>query len=239
MATLEEKIELVENIKGKRYYNIRVYGYGAEHVYATISKEAYNFWKSIVDEHGDSDLLEYLLNAEDGQFNFEHIEKIPPEANFLADEDGACYSWYDMPNEFEHVHSASIDSASIDIDEVEDYDYNSRHIATVVQSEDISDWTNKVSEDTDYEVEILDCVDDVYPKQGSYIIQMLSMEKGTFFEGTVETVGDFDPKKLKIQYSETTNGEDVIRGMTYNDKEVYNEGGDTNGKGYSAAIWQQ
>ena len=63
MATLEEKIELVENIKGKRYYNIRVYGYGAEHVYATISKEAYNFWKSIVDEHGDSDLLEYLLTA--------------------------------------------------------------------------------------------------------------------------------------------------------------------------------
>ena len=65
------------------------------------------------------------------------------------------------------------------------------------------------------------------------------MEKGTFFDVIIETVGDFDPKKLKIQYSETTNGEDVIRGMTYNGEELYSEGGDTNGKGYSAAVWQQ
>ena len=65
------------------------------------------------------------------------------------------------------------------------------------------------------------------------------MEKGTFFDAIIETVGDFDPSKLKIQYSETTNGEDVIRGMTYNGEEVDNNGGDTNGKGYSAAVWQQ
>jgi len=243
MATLEEKIELVDNIKGKRYYNIKIWGYGAEHVYGSISKEAHDFWKEHVSEHGDNDLVNYMVNAEDGDFDFEHIKSVPPEADFLMspDADGNEWrsTWYEMPGEFEHIHTVSIDSATIDIDEVQDGEYNSQHIATVIQSKDLNEWCNQISEDTDYNTEILDCVDDVYPEQGTYIVQMLSMEKGTFFDTTIETVGDFDPKKLKIQYSETTNGEDVIRGMTYNGQELYNDGGDTNGKGYSAAIWQQ
>ena len=242
MATTEEKQELVDTIKGPRYYHIQLWGYGAEHAYASISKEAHDFWKSVTDEHGYNDLVNYMLNAEEGTFDFEDIDSVPPEANFLSDDEegiGACSQWYEMPNEFEHIQTVSTDSANIEINEVDSAEYNSKHLNTVVENESLNDWTNTISEETDWETEILDGVEDTYPDKGTYIVQMLSLEKGTFFDGIVETVGAFDPKKLKIQYSETTNGEDVVRGITYDGVEVDNNGGDTNGKGFSAAVWKQ
>ena len=39
MATAEQKQELVDNIKGKRYYRVQVYGYGGEHVYGKLLKK--------------------------------------------------------------------------------------------------------------------------------------------------------------------------------------------------------
>jgi hypothetical protein len=192
MATLEQKQELVDNIKGKRYYTVRVWGYGGEHVYGSISKEAHDFWKATVDEHGDNDLVNYMVNAEDGDFDFENIESVPAEADFLMtpDADGEQWRspWYEMPGEFEHIHTVSIDSASIDIDEVKDGEYNSEHVATVIQSKNLSEWCEEISEDSNWETEILDCVDDVYPEQGTYIVQMLSMEKCTFIDTIIETV---------------------------------------------------
>src|SRR6056300_199198 len=104
--TSEENKELVEAIKGPKYYRILIQGYGGESAYMKISKEAHDFWKPICDEHGDSDLVNYLVSAEDGDFDFENIESVPPEANFLSDDeegDGACSSWYEAPTEFEHV----------------------------------------------------------------------------------------------------------------------------------------
>jgi hypothetical protein len=242
MATLKEQQQTLDNIKGPRYYHIQLWGYGAEHAYASISKEAYDFWKPIVDEHGDNDLCNYLLNAGEGTFDFENIDSVPPKANFLSDDEegiGACSSWYEMPNEFEHIHAVTIDNAQIEVNEVDGLEYSSKHIETIIEHENVNDWASKISEETDYETEILDSVEDTYPDKGTYIVQMLSMEKGTFFDGIVETVGEFDPKKLKIQYSETTNGEDVVRGITYDGVEVDNNGGDTNGKGFSAAVWKQ
>ena len=242
MATLEEKQETLDRIKGPRYYHIQLWGYGAEHAYASISKEAYDFWKPVVDEHGDNDLCNYLLNAEEGTFDFEDIDSVPPEANFLSDDEegvGACSQWYEMPNEFEHIHAVTIDNAQIEVNEVDGLEYSSKHIETIIENTNVNEWANKISEETDYETEILDSVEDTYPDKGTYVVQMLSLEKGTFFDGIVETVGAFDPKKLKIQYSETTNGEDVVRSITYDGVEVDNNGGDTNGKGFSAAVWKQ
>src|SRR6056300_1969569 len=135
MATLEEKQETLDRIKGPRYYHIQLWGYGAEHAYASISKEAYDFWQPIVDEHGDSDLVNYMLNAEDGEFDFENIESVPPEANFLSDDEegiGACRPWFEMPTEFEHVQAVSYDSAHMYINEVASEEYNSPHIKDVI-----------------------------------------------------------------------------------------------------------
>ena len=67
---------------------------------------------------------------------------------------------------------------------------------------------------------------------------MMSSEKGTFFEGRFETIGVFDPKKLKVIITEYPNGEDTVTSISYNDVEVDNDGGDTNGKGYYASVWE-
>ena len=71
-----------------------------------------------------------------------------------------------------------------------------------------------------------------------YIAQMYSSEKGTFFDGVIETVGEFDPRKLKIYTVEYLNGEDTVTEVHYDGVEVDNGGGDTNGKGYSAHVWK-
>ena len=242
MATLEEKQETLDNIKGPRYYQIQLWGYGGEHAYGKLTKEAYDFWKPIVDEHGDGDLINYFLGAEDGKFDFENIDSVPPEANFLSDDVegvGACSPWYEMPTEFEHLNSVSIDSANIEVNEVQNSEYNAPHIATILENENLNDVSGRISEETDWEVDILESVDDLYPEKGTHIVQFLSMEKGTFFDGVIETVGDFDIKKLRVTYSEAPNGEDVIHTVLYDGKEIDNSGGDTNGKGYAAAIWTQ
>jgi hypothetical protein len=70
-----------------------------------------------------------------------------------------------------------------------------------------------------------------------YVAQMWSAEKGTFFEGVIETVGEFDPKKLKIYTSEYLNGDDTVQSIEYEGTEIDNSGGDTNGKGYSFHVW--
>jgi len=242
MATQEQKKELVDNLKGFRYFNIQINGYGAEHAYAKVSKAAYDFWKPLVDEHGDGDLVNYLLNAEDGNFDFENIDSVPAEANFLSDDEqgeGACYPWYEMPTEFEHVHAVSYDSAHMYITEVESEEYNSPHIKDVIDNESPSELNERIGEETDWNYEVVESVEDTYPEKGTFIVQMLSMEKGNFFDGIVKTTGEFDPKKLKIQIHETVNGEDIISNILYDGQEVDNNGGDTNGKGYSAALWQQ
>ena len=71
-----------------------------------------------------------------------------------------------------------------------------------------------------------------------YVLQFWSAEKGGFFDGVIETVGEFDPKKLKIYTSEYLNGDDTISSIEYDGVEIDNSGGDTNGKGYSVHVWK-
>ena len=58
MATSEEKQELVEAIKGPRFYRIMLNGYGGESAYMSISKEAHDFWNAHNEEHGDNDMVQ-------------------------------------------------------------------------------------------------------------------------------------------------------------------------------------
>ena len=45
-------------------------------------------------------------------------------------------------------------------------------------------------------------------------------------------------KKLKIYTSEYLNGDDTIDSIEYDGEEIENNGGDTNGKGYSFHVWK-
>ena len=238
----QEKEELVDAIKGPRYYRVQLSGYGGEAAYMSISKEAHDFWKPIKEEHGDGDLVHYMVNAEDGDFEFDEISSVPPEADFLKSEyEGEVYhsSWYDSSTEFEHTYGVTYDSAWITVDEVADDEYNSGVVAEVIEQEQVTDLVERIGEETDWEVEINEYTTCDEHADVEYIAQMYSSEKGCFFDGVIETVGDFDPHKLKITATEFLNGEDTITSIEYDGVEVDNMGGDTNGKGYYADVWKQ
>jgi len=241
MATSEEKQELVDALSGPRYYRILIQGYGGEAAYMGISKEAYEYWKPHTELHGDGDLVNYLISAEDGDYDFDEIDgELPPEAKFLYDVDGDYSSpWYEAPREFEHVCGASYDSANITVEEVNSNDYTATHVADVIDYMSVSELSDQVDQETDGDIFIVDFNDaDATPDDVKYICQMYSSEKGCFFEAIIETVGDFDPKKLKMYATEFLNGEDTITSIEYDGVELDNSGGDTNGKGYYAAVWE-
>lgn len=240
MATSEEKQELIEKLKGPRYYHIQLWGYGGEAEYMELTKEQYEFWHAHIDEHGDGDAVRYCVNAEDGDFEFEDIDELPEEMQFLKVE-GEDYStsWYESATGFTHQWGVDYNNANLTVEEVSGNEYSAKHIADVVDGEELSDYINKLEEENNYELELTEMgVDEGEDNQPDYIGQMWSSEKGTFFEGYIETHGDFDPKKLKIYTSEYLNGDDTVQSIEYDGQEVDNHGGDTNGKGYSFHVWK-
>jgi len=255
MATDAEKQELVDVLSGPRYYHIMISGYGGESAYVNISKEAHDFWKEVTEENGDNDLVMYAIAAEEWtteqflngecEIEFDGITAadIPREALFLhTDEGEAGYPWYEAPGEFEHVWGVGSESARVYVEEVDSDEYNSKHIADVINGEDLNELINRVGDETEWEVELTDVGEvsgTAYPEKGSYVFQLYSSEKGTFFEGWIETVGDFDVKKFRVHIDEAPNGEDTVFGVYYDGKEIDNNGGDTNGKGYYASVWEQ
>lgn len=242
MATTEEKTELVEALKGPRFYRIRLYGYGGEAAYINLTKEAYDFWHNHTEEHYDDDFVQYLVNDNPEDCDYQELEVVPKEADFLTSygEDDYKSAWYEAPTEFCHQNGVEYSNASIEVEEVDSDDYSANYIRDVelgndslndlvdaIQEEDSEKFDEMVSWGEGYE----------FAEQGKYVCQMYSAEKGTFFEAIIETIGDFDFKKLKILNNEYPNGEDIVDGLEYDGVELDNQGGDTNGKGYSAHVW--
>jgi len=239
MATTEEKIELVETLKGPRFYRVGINGYGGEAAYLNLTKEAYEFWHAHTEEHGDSDLTQYLVNEDPEDCDYDNLEIVPKEADFMTSygEDDYKSSWFESPTEFLHQCGVEYGSSYLTVEEVDSIDYMSNHIAEIIDGERLIEIVDKIQEDTDYEVELTDHGEEL-PDEGEYVCQMYSSEKGSFFDAVIETTGDFDIKKLKFIIDEYPNGEDVIDGVEYDGEELDNSGGDTNGKGYSAHVWK-
>jgi len=236
MASTEEKQETIDALKGPRYYKLSINGYGGEGAYINVSKEAYEFWKPVLEEHGDNDLVNYAVNDDPDDYDFEEIESVPPEADFLTDEEGYKYPWYEAPNEYVHQYGVEYSSAYLYVEEVDSDDYMANTIADIVEGENLQEYLDGIMEATDYEYDLVEADEDM-GDEGDYVIQFYSSEKGCFFEGVIETHGEFDPKKLKVVYTEYPNGEDNVSFVEYDGVEVDNGGGDTNGKGYYASAW--
>lgn len=239
MATSEEKKELVDSLKGPFYYRIMISGYGGESAYMTISKEAHDFWKEVIDEHGDNDLVQYMIAEGDEEPEYDEVEEVPAEAQFLLDEDYKR-PWYESHTEFEHIWGAGAEGARVYIEQVESSEYNAGHVADIIDGEDLWEIVNNVNEETDYEVELVENLENWTPiEKGTYVAQLYSSEKGTFFESIFETPVPFNIHKLRFVIDEAPNGEDTIFGVKYDDVDLDNDGGDTNGKGYYASVWEQ
>ena len=235
MATSEEKQETVDMLKGERYYRIQLNGYGGEAAYINLTKEAYKFWKPVVEEHGDHDLVQYMVEAENDECEFEDIDAVPPEAQFMTDGE-YTYPWYEAPNEYVHQYGVEYSSSYLYVTEVDSNEYNSNEIANVVEGENLQEYLDGIMEANNYDFDLVESDED-FGDEGDYVVQFYSSEKGQFFDGLITTYGEFDPKKLKVVFTEYPNGEDTITSIEYDGAEVDNDGGDTNGKGYSASVW--
>ena len=241
MATTEEKTELVETLKGPRFYRIQLNGYGGESAYMTISKEAHDFWQPICEEHSDYDLTTYMNSDGEEDDEYDVIESVPAEAQFLhdVDEDNYKRPWYESHTEFENSYGVEWGSAYLVVEEVDSNEYMSNFVADVIEGENLQELLSSIEEESNWELELttMDCNDEA-PEGTEYIAQLYSSEKGQFFDGVIETVGDFDPKKLKVSTMEYMNGEDTVTGLEYDGIDIENNGGDTTGKGYSASVWK-
>jgi hypothetical protein len=241
--TSEENKELVETIKGPRFYRLTLWGYGGESAYINLTKEAYEFWHAHTEEYHDNDLVQYLVNDDEDDAEYSDLTEIPKEADFLRvmDDPNDTWKtpWYEAEKEFCHQNGIEYTNARIEVEEVDSGEYMSKHIQTVeFENDDLCEVINKLESDSNYELELTSGGDGYeWNDMGKYVLQMYSAEKGTFFDAIIETTGDFDPKKLKVHINEYPNGEDIVDGMEYNGVELDNQGGDTNGKGYSAHIW--
>ena len=235
--------ELVDTLANKkRYYQVSCWGYGGESAYIKLTNEQYDFWHAHIEEHGDSDAVNYCVNAEDEDFDFDNISVLPETADFLMDPDGEGRGpWYEAPTEFEHQYGIDYNNANISINEVDSVEYDATHIKDVVDNQDLPEWVGEMQEKhfPDYTYEIWESVgSDGQANEPQYVLQFWSAEKGTFFDAVIETTGEFDPKKLKINTCEYINGDECIASMEYDGEEIDNNGGDTNGKGYSVHVWK-
>lgn len=71
---------------------------------------------------------------------------------------------------------------------------------------------------------------------GTVVFVGHSSDKGHFFEANIELTSPFDPEKLCLNLTEF-DGNDIVTGVTYDDVELENFGGDTSGKGSDHAFY--
>jgi len=254
MATDEELIEAIK--RPDRYYNIVIGGYGGETTYSRISYPAYMYWA----DKEDSELESYMASPED--YVTEEDPDIPDEANFLYNAEEEYYhDWYEAPGELEHGYGVDIGNSWITIEEREGEEYSSKHLADIVDTEDTVQFiedNNIEREDGELDLDALLYPNGHYEEDESeeyeegepkplddgtipepYVFYGMSAEKGSFFDGVVH-VNDgskFDPSKLKIYVEAQPNGDNVITEVSYKGETIDNNGGDTTGKGYYAAVW--
>lgn len=222
MATSEEKKELVEDLKGPRYYRITVHGYGGEIGYFGLTKKQYDYWKDM-NEDDEGTLINYMLDPDDFD------EEITEDLDFLAADDYRS-QWYEAPTLTVHQFGADFGSSYLTVEQVSSDEWGASVVDTVADGVDLSEW----SEENEVDIEM--GVDET--EEPKYVMQILNSEKGYFFDGLIETHGSFDPKKLKIYTTEYWNGDDTIESIEYNGVDIDNNGGDTNGKGSSCYFWE-
>ena len=153
MATSEEKQETIDTLKGERYYRVLISGYGGESAYMSISKEAHDFWKPVL-EHGDNDLVTYMNSEEDEEPEYDEIDGVPEEAKFLHDKEDDNYKrpWYESHTEFEHSMGVELGSAYLVVEEVDSNEYSSNYIADVIEGENLSDMLNKLEKESNWHI---------------------------------------------------------------------------------------
>ena len=211
-----------------KYYTVSISGYGGESVYGKITKDQYEFWSNedkVLEagfEDHDGALSEWFWEPTDWE------DKVPAEAQFDCD-------WHDL-DDIEHSNGCELNSAKLEICQVENGDYMAPHVADVWEGE-----IKQLITEQDIEVteNILD-LDDFATKDGhNYVFYGCSAEKGNFYFATIKLSDDeeFDIKQLNFDIYEMPNGDTIVHDVSYKGEFLDNEGGDTTGKAMYLEVW--
>jgi hypothetical protein len=212
--------------KAKYRYMIQGVGYGGELVVGEVNAAFVEYWQPIVEEEGDSDLVEALFDGcwDDDEEPDDAL--LDPESPPLPTEDFVPGDWYDIDN-FEHSNSTFADSYL----EVYQIDDNDLEIDGTNVRLNISDHDSIYSREC-YFGEERDDSDEVVP-----VLSMMSSEKGGFWNVVLELDEPFDPKLLAFGSLESNLCE-LTDAVFYNGVELDMEYDfcDTTGKGTYAAV---
>jgi hypothetical protein len=186
-------------------------GYGGEIVLGTVSKEQYEFWQ-------DRDDFDEHCNDWGNELEIPEDMQVVRDGSWhdvddLGHECGAEFSSLNYVVVVDKKIGKTVFECSLDHDELE---------KKGVDSEGIN-------------------VDEYYVRYDSdaeYVFLGQSVEKGTFFTGEVEVIGNFDPKKLSFSYIDI-EGWQLVNGVSYQSEIVDDTGGyDTTGKSLEFKIYQ-
>lgn len=218
MATSQEKIELIDNIKKPiRHYRITLTGYGGEIVYSSSSKEEYDYWETNIEERRK----EFNIPSDESPFNRYMMDKddvggyeAVPARIFRTGE------WYEN-SDIDHGVGVSYDSAIITIVECETDEYNSAECNTIIELP-LTEFIDQ------YDAELV--VGDSEAIDSDYMFYAMDVAKGTFFDGRLTTTGKINLSKFQFQCTEYPNGDTLVNHVFYGEEELYDDGGDTNEK---------
>jgi hypothetical protein len=214
MATDLEKEELIEILKfTPKTYTINISGYGGEIAIGNISKEAYEYWVEKTDEDDGETLYD---------FNDDWDNELEVPEEFRIFEPG---EWSECDN---IAHESGAEMSDLNPITVSDENGNTVWSCSMLPG-DLDDEGVNCEEIGEVYISTL-------PK-GSYVFVGQATEKGTLYDGKFEITAPFDPKKLRITYSDI-DGWSLLSSITYLDKDIENIGYSTYGKGMDLGIFK-
>lgn len=226
----------------KRYFKINTGRYGGEMAVGSVSKEFVEYWKPIVAEEGQGDLIDTLQGIEWEDDDMGDPDSPKPNENF--------YCWNEN-DDMEHVNGPFADNQFevVEIQLHEDAEYADGliqwkegvdHGYSTLMYEEIGDEESHDYQSCIYSRECYssDEVDSDNEEDYQPTLFFFSSEKGGFGEVYVETDGeDFDPELLQTGQIESDMGE-IIESYWYDRAplQIDFDYADTMGKGYYASV---
>jgi len=205
MATKTEKEQLINTLKfTPRTYKISMWGYGGEKVMGTVDRAVWDYCM----EH-QVDLSEIAWSDE---------ETVQDDMNLDVDRlPFTPGSWYEC-DDMAHVNGVSRNAGTLQIED------ENGEVIFERRLEDLDGGTDDGPE--------WSCNDEAWVGSkpvGTVVFIGTSNEKGTFFEGNIELTQPFDITKLILGYDDI-DGEELVNSVTYDDEDIDNWGGSTDGK---------
>ncbi len=187
-------------------YKVELSGYGAEIVIGSVSEESAQYFIN-----NEIDIEEYSSGLTE-------IVEVPEELQPF--EPGA---WFDCDN-ITHQSGAEVTEESF----LNVYDASGKEVFS--SSLDIDELDTAGADVT--------CINEIYISElrdTPYVFKGESNEKGLFFSGEIRTEGEFDVRKLSINYADV-EGMNICRSILYDGVEIDNDDSSTSGNFMSFAI---